>query len=155
MLIMMKYDYTRKRPAAHVPRNAHSRSHKACNRLKKNGFLPPPQSITERLRSREKGLPKERVCKGESKCHYSTIRVWGDKGTHYSITRKEKWGKMCLETQFSAQRLSWEWYFQRMGISQLDIKTHKQASIAEESSRGFSTGIYLLFRDAMGVGKIM
>ena len=42
-----------------------------------------------------------------------------------------------------------------MGISQLDIKTINKPPFAEESSRGFSTGIYLLFRDAMGVGKIM
>ena len=34
-------------------------------------------------------------------------------------------------------------------------QNHKQASIAEESGWGFSTGIYLFFRDAMGVGKIM
>ena len=122
---------------------------------KRGGFYPPPQSTTECLRSHEKGLPKERVCKGKNKCHYSTIRAWGDKGTHYFITRKEKRGKMCLEMQFSAQRLSWEWYFQSMGISQLDIKTISELPFAEELSRAFSTGIYLLFRDAMGVGKIM
>ena len=42
-----------------------------------------------------------------------------------------------------------------MGISQLDIKTISKLPFAEESSRGFSTGIYLFFRDAMGVEKIM
>ena len=42
-----------------------------------------------------------------------------------------------------------------MGIAQLGIKTTSKPPFAEESSRGFSTGIYLFFRDAMGVGKIM
>ena len=42
-----------------------------------------------------------------------------------------------------------------MGMSQLGIKTISKLPFAEESSRAFSTGIYLLFRDAMGVEKIM
>ena len=42
-----------------------------------------------------------------------------------------------------------------MGISQLDIKTISKLLFAKESNMGFSTGIYLFFRDAMGVGKIM
>ena len=37
----------------------------------------------------------------------------------------------------------------------LASKPISKPPFAEESSRGFSTGIYLLFRDAMGVGKIM
>ena len=77
------------------------------------------------------------------------------KGTHYFNMRKEKVEKYCLEMQFSAQSLPYEWYSQSMGISQLDIKTTNKPPFAEESSRGFSTGIYLLFRDTMGVGKIM
>ena len=51
----MKYDYTRKRPAAHVPRNAHSRSHKACNRLKKRRLLPPPHKARQNASEGAKG----------------------------------------------------------------------------------------------------
>ena len=72
-----------------------------------------------------------------------------------SIRAKKKWKKCASKCNFLPKgypesRISKAWeYFN------LTSKSISKPPFAEESSRVFSTGIYLLFRDAMGVGKIM
>ena len=72
-----------------------------------------------------------------------------------SIRAKKKREKFALECDFLPKD------FPESGISKawecpnLTSKLISKPPFAEESNRAFSTGMYLLFRDAMGVGKIM
>ena len=89
----MKYDYTRKRPAAHVPRNAHSRSHKACNRLKKRRLLPPPTKHNRVPQKPRKGASEGACVQGEEQVplfHNKSLRRQRYTLFHYAQRKTRK-----------------------------------------------------------------
>ena len=68
---------------------------------------------------------------------------------------QRKWGKILPPKAIFCSMTFLRVVFPKHENVPIWHQNHKQASIAEESGWGFSTGIYLFFRDAMGVGKIM